>query len=539
MNKFFTLLSITFLSSCVSVQKYNAHIDEKIDTDKLRKDVDFTKEKLLRKHVDIDLYYSKETIANRLDSFKNTIQQPMKPNDFSRELSKVVSSFGHGHTVVTSFSRKITKETKKKYKDSKGPMNLLEFKSLDNHLYLNKNNSKDSTLVLQAEILSINGIKFQDYYNLYNNYRKGDGYITTLSKYMYGNSYLRFVSNEIGVQDSIFISFQKNDSVFTKIVKREYKEKKDKSFKKNSLDTIQKKSNEEQKFAKLSKEQKLKRKQLLDHKKKVKKYFAYSSFSKEYQREISFPDKNDSTTVVLKIKTFSLGNSKKAYPFIFDSINKLNVKNLILDVRNNGGGYVRDANYLYSFLTTRNQRQAVMTDKMRVNSKFGLMKNYFQSFGVIGNTLGLPLAVYKYSESIIKTKKEKDGYYYKVTGKKDFLLQPERYKGNLYVLTNGMSYSATSILSAALQNEGKAIFVGEETGGDYNGTVAGSFNDFKLKNSKLKIYYGMIDFKPNTSRDLKGRGIIPDVPIEITFDDVVKRKDTQLDWILSDIKNKH
>ncbi|WP_353164543.1 S41 family peptidase [Empedobacter brevis] len=538
MNKLITLLLLSFFSSCVSVEKYNAHIDKKIDADELQRDVDRAKKKLLTKQVDIDMYYSKEVIASRLDSFRNTIQQPMKPNDFSRELSKVVSGFGHGHTVVTSFGKRATKLEKKKYKNSKGPLSLLEFKSLDNHVYLDKNNSKDSTLLLQTDILAINGIKFQDFYNLYHNYRKGDGYTTTFSKYMYGSSYPRFVSNEIGIQDSVVLTFQKNDSIITQIVKREYQKKEEKSLKKNTSDSIQKKTNEEKVFTKISKEEKLKRKERLDHKKKVKKYFAYSKSRNEYQRELRFPDKNDSTTVILSIKTFSLENSKKAYPFIFDSIKELNVKNLILDVRNNGGGYVRDANYLYSFLTARNQPQAVMGDKMKVNSKFGLMKNYFQSFGIIGNTLGLPLAVYKYSQSVFKTKKEKDGYYYKVRGKKDLLNQPEKFTGNLYVLTNGMSYSATSILTAALQNEGKAIFVGEETGGDYNGTVAGSFNDFKLKNSKLKIYYGMMDFRPNTSRELKGRGIIPTVPVEMSFDDIINKKDPQLDWILNDIKSK-
>ena len=101
MNKIFTLLIVTFFSSCVSVQKYNAHIDKKIDVDKLQYDVDYTKEKLLTKHVDIDLYHSKQIIANRLDSFKNSIHQPMLPNDFSREFSKVISSFGHGHTTLS------------------------------------------------------------------------------------------------------------------------------------------------------------------------------------------------------------------------------------------------------------------------------------------------------------------------------------------------------------------------------------------------------------------------------------------------------
>lgn len=137
MTKLFYFLSFLSLTSCVSVEKYNAHIDEKIDVDKLRNDVDLVKNKLLKKQVDIDLYYSKDVLSNRLDSFKNSIQQPMKPNDFSRELSKVVSTFGHGHTVVMSLNKRATKEERKKYKDSKGPFSQLEIKSFDNHLYLN------------------------------------------------------------------------------------------------------------------------------------------------------------------------------------------------------------------------------------------------------------------------------------------------------------------------------------------------------------------------------------------------------------------
>ena len=540
MTKLFYFLSFLSLTSCVSVEKYNVHIDEKIEVEKLRNDVDFTKNKLLKKQVDIDLYYSKDVLSNRLDSFKNTIQQPMKPNDFSRELSKVVSTFGHGHTVVMSLNKRATKEERKKYKDSKGPFSQLEIKSFDNHLYLNTNYSKDSTLVEKAEILAINGVNYSDFYQLYHDYRKGDGYIKTLNKYMLSGAFLRYVNNEIGIVDSVELKMQKNDSIFTQIVKREFKKKKvkkdDNLTKKDSVADQPKIVKE---VKKLTKEEKNRKKDLEKYKSDVKKYFVYNKIRNDYQREIIFPNKEDSTTAILQIKTFSLRHSKKAYPFIFDSINKLKVKNLILDLRNNGGGYVSDANYLYSFLTTTNQPKAVMADKMKVNSKFSVTENLFNKLGYIGNTIGLPFALYHYSKTLFNTKKEKDGnYYYKATNKKDLLNQPKKYQGNIYVLTNGMSYSATCILGAALQNEGKAVFVGEETGGDYNGTVAGSFADFKLKNAKIGVFYGLLDFKPNTSRELKGRGIIPDVAIETNFNDIVNEKDPQLDWILNDIKTK-
>ena len=61
---------------------------------------------------------------------------------------------------------------------------------------------------------------------------------------------------------------------------------------------------------------------------------------------------------------------------------------------------------------------------------------------------------------------------------------------------------------------------------------------YELKNSKLKLLYGLIDFKPNTSRELIGRGVMPNIPISMTFDDILNKKDPQLDWILNDIKSK-
>ena len=53
MNKIFTFLSLIFLSSCVSVQKYNAHIDKKIDVKQLHQDIDYTKDKLLTSNIQI------------------------------------------------------------------------------------------------------------------------------------------------------------------------------------------------------------------------------------------------------------------------------------------------------------------------------------------------------------------------------------------------------------------------------------------------------------------------------------------------------
>ncbi|MBS7332972.1 MAG: hypothetical protein KIG88_05170 [Weeksellaceae bacterium] len=536
MNKFLGLLFLLFSAySCTSAKKHNAHMNREISVDELHKDIEFAKKKILTKHVDVDWYYSKNEISNKIDSFRKSVNSPMKPNDFSREFSRVVASLGHGHTHITSLGRRFEKEEKKKYKNSKGPIGLLQFKSLDNRLILEKSFSKDTTIAINSEVLAVNTINYQDFYNQYKDFRKGDGYITTFQKHYYGRYFSNYLSRELAPQDSLVLTLKKNDSIFTQIVKREYT-KKDKNVKyavkKDSVETEKKVEPNK----KLTKEEKLIAIQKAKHKREVNKSFAFQKLTKSYLRELEFPVKNDSTIAVLKIKSFTAGYHKKAYKFIFDSIQKHNVQHLILDIRNNGGGYPTDINHLYSFLTTRDEPQMVITNDVKVNSKTAKAALNFRNPNIISHTLFLPFFIGNSINDFFRTHKKDDAYYYRVNSKKQMLNENNKYRGNLYVLTNGMSYSASSIIAASLQNEGKAIFVGEETGGDYNGTVAGVTDFYKLPNSKIKLGIGMMTFTPNTSRELKGRGVIPNVPIDITFDDLLQQKDPQLEWILNNIE---
>lgn len=537
MNKFLGISIFLFsLYSCTSARKHNEHINTEITVKDLHRDIEFAKKKLLTKHVDLDWYYSKNEISNRIDSFKKSVNYPMKPNDFSREFSRVVASLGHGHTHVTALSTRFEKEEKKKYKKSKGPIGLLQFKSIDNRLLLEKSFSKDTTIAVNSEVLAVNDIKYQDFYTQYKDFRKGDGYISTFQKHYYGRYFSGYLSRELKPQDSLILTLKKNDSIFTQIVKREYTKKE--KIVKDSIkkDTVKSDKNIQPK--KLTKDEKLIAQNKAKHKREIKKSFAYQKSSKSYLRELQFPVSNDSTIAVLKIKTFTAGYHKKAYKFIFDSIQKHNVQHLILDIRNNGGGYPTDINHLYSFLTTRDEPQMVIKNDVKVNSKIAKAGLNFRNPNIISHTLFLPFFIGNSINDFFKTHKKDNEYYYKVNSKKQLLNEENKYKGNLYVLTNGLSYSASSIIAASLQNEEKAIFVGEETGGDYNGTVAGQTDFYKLPNSKIKLGIGMMTFTPNTSRDLKGRGVIPNIPIDLTFEDLLQQKDPQLEWILKDIERK-
>ena len=118
-----------------------------------------------------------------------------------------------------------------------------------------------------------------------------------------------------------------------------------------------------------------------------------------------------------------------------------------------------------------------------------------------------------------------------------FISNPKEnnFKGKKYVLINGASFSASCILSSSLKSDKKIEFVGEETGGDFNGTVAGRMPPFKMPNSKLYFSFGLMDVIPVNQTDKKGRGIFPNQEITTPVQDKVLGKDLEIDWILKQI----
>jgi C-terminal processing protease CtpA/Prc len=106
----------------------------------------------------------------------------------------------------------------------------------------------------------------------------------------------------------------------------------------------------------------------------------------------------------------------------------------------------------------------------------------------------------------------------------------------VYVLINGGSFSASCILSSNLKGAGRAVFFGEETGGSYNGTVAGMLPLVKLPKTKLNIRLGLARITPYYKTVIDGRGIFPDIEIKPTLDDRIKGNDPELNRVVNEIK---
>jgi hypothetical protein len=209
-------------------------------------------------------------------------------------------------------------------------------------------------------------------------------------------------------------------------------------------------------------------------------------------------------TGYLKIATFSsgdLGNKyKKQLNEIFTKIKKENIENLIVDIRNNGGGDDDVEQYITSYF------RAVPKDSSNANlylksDKFTLMR-YVEDGGNLERDNKIFKAFLTNPYSVVDKLPDNR---FKI--KSELLLEdiiekplmPNAFRGNVYLLQNGFTFSAACTfalrLKKLIQNEGGFIkVIGEENGYDADAGVAsgGYFVNLILPNSKIKVWLPLV-----------------------------------------------
>jgi C-terminal processing protease CtpA/Prc len=511
-RRFFFLFIICF-AQCSTIKKDNAHLQQLISVNQLQKDVDFTHKKLQKLHPKLDYYISKESLDYKFDSLKNTINKPLNPLEFYKKLSPIVAEIKQGHSYVVPPTKEYSKKkTKAILKKGIGPFSQFDFTFYNDKLYVIKNKSANKTIAPGSEVLSVNGVKPANLINEYNHYYSSDGFNTTFKKQMATKRFTTFFTTEYGIKDSLQYVFKLNDSIKFITIKR---------FNKDSIAKKEKKVVPKKLLIDKEKLQALKRKKRIN---------GYDKTSNNLIRELNFISK-DTSVAILKIRGFKSGRFRKFYKESFAEIQKRNTKTLIIDLRNNGGGRLSEIIDLYSYLA---DSTFVFLQKSEVVSKASLFNGaYFNKGSVPVKVIKSIFSPFVYSYLLFTVHKDKNGLNYFGTDTKPNSISKKAFKGKIYVLINGGSFSASSIISSNLKGLKRATFVGEETGGDYNGTVAGFMPILQLPHSELKVRIGIMNMAPHYQTKVIGHGIFPDVPITPTLEDQIQGKDPELDWILN------
>ncbi|MGJ8549411.1 S41 family peptidase [Winogradskyella wichelsiae] len=531
-NLLFMLSLVLLLVSCASIEKHNEQITKLHSVADLHEDIDHVYDQLQRHHPHLYQFTSKRVLDFKFDSLKKALNTPTDSRTFYKQLSGVTKFIGQGHMALYPPSIKYNRKERKALKDTKFEIINLDFEYVNDKLLIAKARGKDS-LLTHAEVLEVDGENSQ---NLINNYIKtiaSDGYNTTFHKRVAGFRFMSYYAKDKGRFDSISLTLKKLDSTFVKNYKRilikDTTTVKNDALKKDSLDTVKKE------IAKLTKAERKAKRKKLKAKRKHNWNYGYNASRKEYTRNLNFIGK-DSTVALLKIRGFSNGSYKEFYDESFKTIDSLKPDALVIDLRNNFGGRLNEITYLYAYLTDQN---FTFINPSEINRRFPILKS------TMANTTptGLKILAGLFSPvlatiDILKTSKKDGQLYYKFKSAKAQEPQDLNYKGKIYVLINGNSFSASSLLSTQLKGSHRAVFVGEETGGAYNGTVAGFYKSYQMPNTKVTARIGLAHIDAQYKKQPDGYGIKPDIKITPTYKDRINGNDPELEWVLEDLNQK-
>lgn len=525
-NKNILLLLILVLASCKSMKNYNESVTKIHTKEELIEDVDFMIKKLERYHPRLYDYISQEEFYAKAESLKSDLK-PMTSQEFLTTLYPLVSEIKQGHLALKPAFTKRSKKEKKRYYSATNELKNIDFTWINNGIYVENTFGETDSLLIGSKLTKIDSLDADLFLNTWKEKITSDGYNTTFQPQLLADRILRYYSFEVGRTDSIHLEFSKGDSLFqhTLMIK----------FKDQIRDTLSKTSpkKEPEKLSKSDKKKKKKeRKKQYENNRKI----GYSSKTKLSTRDFRRFGK-DSSIAYLRIRGFKGWNkwSKKFYEETFASIDSLGTEYLILDLRDNTGGSLKEIGNLYGFFAKEEFTFInPMETKTRLISTSRMWSGGSTFAGACIKGLATPFSV---TSDLIKSKKVNQKLYRKNKFNKTREPFENAFKGKLYVLINGLSFSASSILSTNLHGSGRATFIGEETGGAYNGTVAGIYQKKPLPNSKLILPLWMMNIDAPYKTEPNGYGIQPDVKVQPKLDDLIEGRDTILDWTINTIES--
>lgn len=503
------------------VDKLNVKFNQRKSPTQLKKDVDYIHKKITKLHPDLYHYISKNELDYKFDSLKSTITDSLTSSDFYFRISPVISSIKQGHTMIFPATKKLSPKMQSSVnKHGTTPLVKFGYKWQNDKLIIVKSYGKDSSVQIGSELVSVNGISPKSIISKYNGTFASDGQNTTFINARHSQLFPNYLYLETGVLDSVICVLRDKDSTST--VKWMRLPKASITAKKET------KSAEQIKIDR-------KKQQVESEKRYVQ---GYDVVRNTYSKELSFPTA-DSSIAVLRISDFVKGDYKKFYKQSFQKIARLKSNTLILDMRNNGGGRISEINNLYSYLA---DTTFTLMKKAEVTTKTSLWHNgYFSSKNplVLGiRVIFSPIMMGVDGYFYFNTHKSDDGkYYYSIKESKPTKPAENNFKGKIYVLINGGCFSATSIISTHLKAKERATFIGEETGGAYNGCVAGFMPARSLPNTELTVLFGLMVCEAPYKTAPDGRGILPDIELKPTQEQLFENPDPQMKYVMELVKS--
>jgi C-terminal processing protease CtpA/Prc len=472
---------------------YDSLADRTLSKQDMQEDLQYLRHIMEKTHPGLYRYASRADMYRRLDSFYNLITTPLPYYDFYRLLASLIAGVRCAHTTI------LPGGNWQAHFSTNMPVYPFSTHFISDKLYVSANLTADTTIKPGYEVTHINGQLVTAIRQFIFDHSWSDGYnLTNKQQRLNTGSFGLFYYLFIARPDSFAITAKDLSGKEVRIVYPALTmQQGGQQFRQNPVN---------KEIIRL----------YVDRKRK--------DLDLEINKELN--------TAVLSIRTFGGKAASDLGGFLERSMRELKKKNighLVIDLRNNGGGWDSAGVLLFNYLIDKPSRYYIrqhgITDSMQYLKLSDLSEDDLQN---VRNELI----------------RETDGTFsLKPAAAAGLSIQnpkPLHYTGKVYFLMNGGSASTTAEFLAAARTNELGVFIGEEAGGNYEGGNGGSFIPLNLPHSNIRISIPLVYYNNATKPPFeKGRGVLPDHAVPDDINNILKGIDTQKQFAFDLIKRGH
>lgn len=461
------LCVVMFFVSYTSVKKSQEIIIRKLSPEATRSDLILTKKILEANHPSLYWYTPKDSIDWYFNVVRNSITDSLTEVQFKNKVAWFVSKIRCGHTSVRT-SKAYVKAVQK-IKQPAFPLSIKTWK--DSMVILNTAFPKDSVLKQGTIITSVNGFSNQYILDSIFQIIGTDGYSNNFKSQLISFNFPAYYKSVFGLSNKYKIEYldSNGQKKTTSLI----------NYNPNT-DTTKQKPFSRKVPPTLSGRERRKMKRLSNR-----------SMQIDTAENVAF----------MRLTTFSYHGLDNFFRRSFKQLKEQNVHNLIIDLRENGGGEIGVAATLERYLTDHPFKIADTVAAINRNFPYG---RYIH-----------PSMVYWFAMHLLSRKGDDGRFHLRFYEK--HLYQPRKkfhFDSDVYFLQGGYTFSASCMLLSSLKGQKNITLVGEETGGGNYGNSAVHLPTIVLPNSKVRITLPMYRVVFDHTRIKNGRGVIPDVIVE-------------------------
>ncbi|WP_345947818.1 S41 family peptidase [Mucilaginibacter sp. PAMB04274] len=424
--------------------------DRVLSTQQMQADLTFMRNALEEAHPSLYRYYVKREIDSCFDDAYNQLDHAMPELEYWRVMSKLVTHISSGHTVIwPSNAAQIQYNNRLKY------ILPLSVAVINGKLYVSRVLTSDAAIKPGMQILAVNGRPDLNLLGTIRAFIPGDGY---------SNAFKDSKVQELGFLRNYWYVF--GESRHYNIV---------------YLDSAGNKA--KQTLMALA----------------INRWPVPASRGTNQPYELSYPDSLPNTAI-FRIHTFADTKAAEVYDAAFADFKKQKIRNLVLDLRGNGGGLFAATTELLRYIANKKFRMAYYNECRVIEPSFmSHARNERKDNTLISRTYNpLPNGNLQVSDNL-------SSYLLPYTS--------HHYNKRIYVLTDGGTFSAASTLVAVLKTQPGVTVIGQETGGNEGSTDGGVLSIITLPSTQLQLRFPHFRYAIASAHPNSGYGVLPDVPV--------------------------